>query len=92
MIRSKFRSRITEEDIIAMAAEAIDTAKKYGARSIGVNAEDASRTNLKFLVRFAASAREHSANRLRYCQFIESDHSSYIQTNQKHCIRTHPNA
>jgi citrate (Re)-synthase len=73
MIRGKFRGSKTEDDILTLAAKAIDTAKKCGARNIGVNAEDASRTNMKFLLRFAASAKEHGANRLRYCDTLGYD-------------------
>jgi citrate (Re)-synthase len=73
MIRGKFRGSKCEADIIRMAGEAIDTARKYGARNIGVNAEDASRTRLPFLIDFAVSAREHGANRLRYCDTLGYD-------------------
>jgi len=73
MIKGKFRGSKNEDDILAMAAEAIDTAKKIGARSIGVNAEDASRTRLDFLVKFAASAKDHGASRLRYCDTLGYD-------------------
>jgi isopropylmalate/homocitrate/citramalate synthase len=73
MIKGKFLGTKNEDDILAMAAEAIDTAKKFGARSIGVNAEDASRTRLEFLIRFAHSARDHGAHRLRYCDTLGYD-------------------
>jgi citrate (Re)-synthase len=73
MIKGKFRGSKNEEDILTMAAEAIDTAKGKGARCIGVNAEDASRTRLDFLVRFATSARDHGASRLRYCDTLGYD-------------------
>jgi isopropylmalate/homocitrate/citramalate synthase len=70
MIKGKFRGSKNEDDILAMATEAIDTARKYGVRNIGVNAEDASRTRIEFLLRFAAAAKEHGANRLRYCDTL----------------------
>ncbi len=70
MIKGKFRNSKKEEDILAMTTEAIDTAKQYGVRSIGVNAEDASRTRMEFLMRFATAARDHGADRLRYCDTL----------------------
>jgi isopropylmalate/homocitrate/citramalate synthase len=73
MINGKFRGRKSEEDILAMAAEAIDTAREYGARSVGINAEDASRTDINFLLRFAAMAKKFGADRLRYCDTLGYD-------------------
>jgi isopropylmalate/homocitrate/citramalate synthase len=73
MINGKFQGRKGEEDILAMAAEAIDAARDYGARSVGINAEDASRTDIKFLLRFAAMAKEYGVDRLRYCDTLGYD-------------------
>lgn len=73
MIQGKFRGTKCEADIIKMAAKAIDTARKLGARSIGINAEDASRTRLPFLIDFAFSAKEHGASRIRYCDTLGYD-------------------
>jgi homocitrate synthase NifV len=56
-----------------MAAEAIDAAKSHGIETIGVNAEDASRTDTDFLLRFASVAKEHGAARLRYCDTLGYD-------------------
>jgi isopropylmalate/homocitrate/citramalate synthase len=41
-------------------------AHKFGALTIGVNAEDASRTDLKRLLEFAQAAKDNGAARLRY--------------------------
>ena len=48
------------EYVIREMTDAVDAAKKFGCDSIGVNAEDASRTDLKFLIKFgqAAAARD----------------------------------
>jgi homocitrate synthase NifV len=63
----------TREDIIHMTVEAVEAAKSHEAESIGVNAEDASRTDLNFLVRFGLAAKEHGADRLRYCDTLGYD-------------------
>ncbi|MFC1965680.1 homocitrate synthase [Chloroflexota bacterium] len=70
MIDGKFQGTKGEEDILRMAMEAVDAAKAYGAQSIAVNAEDGSRTDIEFLLRFAASAKEHGAERFRYCDTL----------------------
>ena len=73
MITGKFQGRKSEEDILAMMAEAIDAAKSHGIENIGVNAEDASRTDRDFLLRFASVAKEHGADRFRYCDTLGYD-------------------
>jgi len=73
MTTGKFRGRKTREDILQMMVEAVERAKALGAKSIGVNAEDASRTDMPFLVRFARAAKEHGAHRLRYCDTLGYD-------------------
>jgi len=73
MIRGKFKDKKTREDILMMMVEAVDAAKSYGAESIGVNAEDASRTGLDFLIKFGLAAKEHGADRLRYCDTLGYD-------------------
>ncbi len=78
MINGKFQGRKSEEDILKMAAEAIDAAREYGVRSIGINAEDASRTDINFLLRFATMAKEHGADRLRYCDTLGYDNTFSI--------------
>jgi isopropylmalate/homocitrate/citramalate synthase len=70
MINGKFLGSKTEDDILNMAIEAVEAAKASGIREIGVNAEDASRTDIKFLIRFAAAAKEHGAQRVRYCDTL----------------------
>ncbi len=73
MISGKFKGAKGEEDILMMAMEAIDAAKAHGAQSVGMNAEDASRTDTKFLLRFASLAKEHGADRFRYCDTLGYD-------------------
>ena len=73
MIRGKFGGKRTGQDILAMMVEAIDAARSRGAQSIGVNAEDASRTDPDYLIRFGLAAKEHGADRLRYCDTLGCD-------------------
>jgi isopropylmalate/homocitrate/citramalate synthase len=73
MIRGKFRGKRSEEDVVNEMTRAVDTAKSLGAESIGVNAEDASRTDLDYLIEFALAAKEHGATRFRYCDTLGFD-------------------
>jgi isopropylmalate/homocitrate/citramalate synthase len=73
MTQGKFQGKKTREDILNDMVTAVDRAKALGARSIGVNAEDASRTDMAFLTRFATAAREHGADRFRYCDTLGYD-------------------
>jgi len=56
-----------------MMVDALEAARSYGAKSIGVNAEDASRTDIDFLIKFGLAAKEHGAHRLRYCDTMGYD-------------------
>ena len=73
MIIGKFKGAKAEQDILTMAAEAIDAARSHGAETIGINAEDASRTDTDFLIRFASMAKEKGADRFRYCDTLGYD-------------------
>ena len=73
MIQGKFLGKKTGDDILQMMVDALDAARTHGAESIGVNAEDASRTDLDFLVKFAAAAKLHGADRFRYCDTLGYD-------------------
>jgi homocitrate synthase NifV len=73
MIHGKFRGITSEQAVIDTAVRAVDAAKKRGARSVGLNAEDASRTDADFLVRFGLAGKEHGADRLRYCDTLGYD-------------------
>ncbi|MCK4401738.1 homocitrate synthase [bacterium] len=80
MIDGKFGGRITRDfeskdkpSVLGLMADAVKTAKKHGALTIGVNAEDASRTDMEFLIKFAKYAREHGADRIRYCDTLGYD-------------------
>ncbi len=73
MIQGKFGGRKDKDDIIAQAIDAVEAANTCGAHAIGVNAEDASRTDDEFLIKFGKAVRDHGAHRLRYCDTLGYD-------------------
>ncbi|MDO8472916.1 MAG: homocitrate synthase [Dehalococcoidia bacterium] len=70
MIRHKFRGKLDREMIIHEMTESVKYAKEHGAATVGVNAEDASRTDIGYLLEFAQAAKEAGADRLRYCDTL----------------------
>jgi homocitrate synthase NifV len=83
MIQGKFQGRKTKDDIVNDMTAAVDAAWAHGAESIGVNAEDASRTDPDYLVRFGLAAKEHGATRLRYCDTLGYDNPFTIYESAK---------
>ena len=83
MLQGKFGGTKTRGDIIRMMVDAVEAARDHGAESIGVNAEDASRTDIDFLVNFGLAAREHGADRLRYCDTLGYDNAFTIYESAK---------
>jgi homocitrate synthase NifV len=73
MISGKFRGKKTRDNLLSDMVEAVDAARVLGAETVGVNAEDASRTDLDFLIKFGLAAKEHGAVRLRYCDTLGYD-------------------
>ena len=73
MIEHKFRGRLDRSAIIEQTAQAVRAAKAGGAETVGVNAEDGSRTGDAFLSDFAVAAKEAGADRVRYCDTIGGD-------------------
>ena len=73
MLYGKFLGKKTRDNIIGDMVEAVDAARVSGAETIGVNAEDGSRTDVDFLVKFAKAAKEHGAVRFRYCDTLGYD-------------------
>jgi isopropylmalate/homocitrate/citramalate synthase len=73
MLDGKFSGKYTWADIITMMCEAADAAREHDAESIGVNAEDASRTELERLIEFAEAGKRHGADRIRYCDTLGYD-------------------
>jgi homocitrate synthase NifV len=83
MIQGKFLGAKSREDIASMMVDAVEAARAHGVESIGVNAEDASRTKIDFLVRFGLAAKEHGAERLRYCDTLGYDNPFTIYESAK---------
>ncbi|KPJ63134.1 MAG: homocitrate synthase [Planctomycetes bacterium DG_23] len=84
MIKGKFQGRKTKEDIIQMMIDALDYVKSKKVESVGVNAEDASRTDMDYLVRFCKEAAGHGADRVRYCDTLGRDDPLTIYERVKH--------
>ncbi|MCG9967805.1 homocitrate synthase [Pelotomaculum terephthalicicum JT] len=68
-IHIKYKLKTTREWVIEQMVNATRFAKKEGME-ISVNAEDASRSDMDFLLQFAKAAKEAGANRLRYCDTV----------------------
>ncbi len=81
MIKGKLKK--TRKDVLKDMMAAVDAAWAKGAESVGVNAEDASRTDLDFLVEFGLAAKEHGATRLRYCDTLGYDNPFTIYRTNK---------
>jgi citrate (Re)-synthase len=88
MINGKFQGRIKKDDVIHQMVEALECAKKLGCETIGINAEDASRTDLKYLVKFGQTAAAHGAHRLRYCDTLGYDNPFTIYETCKKLAET----
>lgn len=73
MITHKFQGKVDFKGVIKNMQEATRLAKKLGAKGIGVNAEDASRSNIDYLIEFAQAAKEAGADRFRYCDTLGYD-------------------
>jgi len=70
MIMHKFRGRLKRETVLSEMVEAASLAKQSGVRTLGVNAEDSSRTDMGYLIEFTRAARETGADRMRYCDTV----------------------
>ena len=70
MIHGKYLDKKTPQDIINMTCEAVECAVSKGAEIIGVNAEDASRSDIDFLIKYAKEAKRCGAKRFRYCDTL----------------------
>lgn len=84
MIANKFKGKLDHDSIIVEMKEAVRCAKEHGVEIVGVNSEDASRTEMKYLVRFAKAAKEAGANSVRYCDTLGYDDPITIYERIKH--------
>jgi len=73
MIKTKFAGKIDKAGVIKEASKAVRLAKKKGIKKVGINAEDASRTDMDYLVEFALVAKDAGADRVRYCDTLGFD-------------------
>lgn len=73
MIRGKYQGKMDRKSVLNIMTEAVDYAKSEGMLTIGVNAEDASRADMDYLIEFAKTAKKHGANRIRYCDTLGFD-------------------
>jgi isopropylmalate/homocitrate/citramalate synthase len=81
MLKGKLKK--SRGDVIKDMTAAVDAAWVRGAESVGVNAEDASRTDLDYLIEFGLAAKEHKASRLRYCDTLGYDNPFTIYKTSK---------
>jgi len=79
MIEHKFRGKLDRAAIIGEMTAAVAVARGSGAETIGVNAEDGSRTDEGYLTEFALAARDAGASRVRYCDTIGGDSPGRIR-------------
>ena len=70
MINGKYKGKKTAEDMLKSTCDAVECAVSKGAEIIGVNAEDASRSDIEFLIKYAKEAKACGANRFRYCDTL----------------------
>ncbi len=68
-IHIKYKLQASREWVLEKMVSAVEFAKKHGMY-ISVNAEDASRTDMDFLIQYAKTAKEAGADRLRYCDTV----------------------
>jgi homocitrate synthase NifV len=73
MIVHKFKGKLDYASVITEMTEAVKQARKLGVESLGVNAEDASRTKMDYLIEFAQAAKTAGADRIRYCDTLGYD-------------------
>ena len=73
MIRGKFGSSGSFKKVVGMMSDAVDRCYELGAEWVGVNAEDASRTEMDALIKYSEAAKVHGAKAIRYCDTLGYD-------------------
>jgi len=73
MIIHKFKGKLDHQSVIKEMEKAVKEAHRAGAESIGVNAEDASRAKVDYLIEFSLAAKAAGADRIRYCDTLGYD-------------------
>ncbi len=73
MVEAKFQGTKTWKGIVEAFVQTVRLAKEKGIKTLGVNAEDASRTELGRLIDFALAGKEAGADRFRYCDTLGTE-------------------
>lgn len=73
MINGKYQGKKTKDDILKQTLDAINMAIEYNTKIIGINAEDASRSDLNYLIKYANECKRYGASRFRYCDTLGYD-------------------
>jgi isopropylmalate/homocitrate/citramalate synthase len=73
MVNAKYRGKKTWNGIVGEVTASVRLAKQEGITKLGLNAEDASRTELERLVDFAIAGKEAGADRFRYCDTLGAE-------------------
>jgi isopropylmalate/homocitrate/citramalate synthase len=73
MLKSKLMGRKSWDEIVKGVCSSIKLAKELGAETVGVNAEDASRTDLGRLTEYAIAGKEAGADRFRYSDTLGAE-------------------
>ena len=68
-IHIKYKLKTSRERVMEQMVKAVEFAKKHGLY-VSANAEDASRTEMDFLLQFTRTIKEAGADRLRYCDTV----------------------
>jgi isopropylmalate/homocitrate/citramalate synthase len=79
MITNKFKGRLDRAAVINEMVKATQAARQAGVQTVGVNAEDGSRTDDGYLTEFALAAKEAGADRIRYCDTIGGESPAHIR-------------
>ena len=84
MIWGKYLGKKNTDDILKMTCEAVECAIDKGAKIVGVNAEDASRSDLNYLIKTAKEVKKLGASSFRYCDTLgyEDPHTTYTRIYQ----------
>ncbi len=86
MIKHKFQGKLDYDGVIKSMVEAVKLARRLGTKAVGVNAEDASRSRLEYLVEFVQAAKEAGAERFRYCDTLGYDTPFTIYERTKYIL------
>ncbi len=68
-IHIKHKLKSTRSDVLNRVSKSVEFAKKNGLY-ISVNAEDSSRSEMAYLIKFAKTAKEYGADRIRFCDTV----------------------